>query len=138
MVKRLTITFSENVNVASDAISVKTSRGASLLNVFFAASSAGDLTKWDLTFSGAGAIAGSLPDGLFQLLIAPAGVRDLAGNALIGYLPTRFHRLFGDSDGDRDVDKADLQQFLTAPSIVRPTTAANLISTAMVSSVSST
>ena len=44
----------------------------------------------------------------------PRAVRDLAGNSLTGYVPLRFHRLFGDIDGDRDVDSVDLRRFRTA------------------------
>lgn len=59
-----------------------------------------------LVFSGPSLQFGSLVDGLYQVTVADNYV-DFAGNA--GALATySFHRLFGDSDGNRIVDAVDL------------------------------
>ena len=64
--------------------------------------------------AGSGTLAGSLPDGLYTLTASASAIKDLAGNALTADYSTRFHRLFGDSDGDRDVDAVDLAVFKQA------------------------
>jgi hypothetical protein len=75
-----------------------------------------------LTFTGAGATAGSLDDGTYTLTIRSANVRDQQGSALDGdgngvaggdyTLP--LHRLYGDANGDRRVDNADFFPFRAA------------------------
>jgi hypothetical protein len=73
-----------------------------------------------LTFSGPGIIAGSLADGSYALVIDGNRIRDGLGQAVDGdrngiaggNAVVRFFRLFGDSDGDGDVDRRDLAAFL--------------------------
>ena len=70
----------------------------------------------------AGALGGSLADGQYQLILHADRIRDSHGNALDGDADgtsggdraDAFHRLYGDSDGDRDVDLRDLKRFLGA------------------------
>ena len=74
-----------------------------------------------LTFTGPGIIGGSLADGNYALTIRGDRVRDLLGQELDGDgdgtaggdRADGFPRLFGDSDGDRDVDLQDLGRFLS-------------------------
>jgi hypothetical protein len=75
-----------------------------------------------LTFSGAGTTAGSLDDGNYQLTVLAAAVLGGDGQPLDGNgngtggdnFTFAFHRLFGDSDGDRDVDATDFGAFRAA------------------------
>jgi alpha-amylase len=60
-------------------------------------------TTVTLTFSGAGVLGGSLPDGRYTLTVA--------GSTVPG---GSFFRLFGDVNGDGQVDATDLQAFLAA------------------------
>jgi surface-anchored protein len=64
-------------------------------------------TEYTLTFSGAGTEHGSLRDGLYTLNVL--NVPELNGASSF-----QFHRLFGDADGDRDVDARDLSAFRQA------------------------
>jgi glycosidase len=72
-----------------------------------------------LTFSGAGTFGGSLVDGRFTLAVNSAVITDGFGQALDGdgdglaggAYAAEFHRLFGDIDGDADVDAADFAAF---------------------------
>jgi hypothetical protein len=74
-----------------------------------------------LTFSGSNIIGGSLADGNYMLTIRGDHIRDEVGREVDGDGDGNgggdrgdgFHRLFGDSDGDRDVDVADLGRFLS-------------------------
>jgi hypothetical protein len=61
-----------------------------------------------LTFSGSAVIGGSLPDGVYDLSVDKASIVDEFGQSLIASRTEAFHRLFGDSDGDKDVDNYDL------------------------------
>ena len=75
----------------------------------------GDHRRFVITFSGSGIVGGSLPDGRYTLGVKSDSVHDGFGQALTG--PDRvfsLHRLFGDSDGDRDVDAVDVNAFKTA------------------------
>ena len=58
-------------------------------------------------------MSGSLNDGNYRLVIdyGALGI-DGDGNGLTGGLRTiNFHRFFGDSDGDRDVDSRDAANY---------------------------
>jgi glucose/arabinose dehydrogenase len=64
----------------------------------------------------------SLSDGLYRLTVKGAAITDVTGRPIDadgdGYTGgdrvVSFHRLFGDSNGDQDVDNGDLFQFRTA------------------------
>ena len=45
--------------------------------------------------------------GSYDLVISAAGVQDLAENALAANYTHRFHRLFGDADGNKVVNASD-------------------------------
>jgi hypothetical protein len=75
-----------------------------------------------LTFSGSNLIAGSLSDGRYTLRIKADQVQDDFGRRLDGDgdgveggdRMEAFFRLFGDSDGDGDVDTMDYGRFRTS------------------------
>jgi hypothetical protein len=67
----------------------------------------GTNTEYTLTFSGPGTEHGSLADGLYTLRLV--NVPGLTGTTAYS-----FHRLFGDADGDRDVDARDFTAFRQA------------------------
>lgn len=115
MINRMTLSFSEPVSVSSTAILLLTSTGAPVSGVDVAvANPSGDGRSYVLSFSGSAVIAASLPDGLYRLKVRPGQVHDLAGNAMAGGYSSYFHRLFGDADGDKDVDAADRAAFNAA------------------------
>src|SRR5262249_8275014 len=74
-----------------------------------------------LTFTGADVIGGSLADGNYTLTVHADRVHDRWGRELDGDgngspggdRTDAFFRLYGDSDGDRDVDLLDLGRFLS-------------------------
>jgi hypothetical protein len=74
-----------------------------------------------LSFTGSGLIGGSLADGNYTLTIRADRIHDKFGRQLDGDGDgtaggdhvDAFFRLFGDSDGDRDVDLLDLGRFLS-------------------------
>jgi hypothetical protein len=75
-----------------------------------------------LTFSGPDIIGGSLADGGYTLTVRADQVHDRWGRELDGDgngtaggdRADGFHRLFGDSDGDGDVDGLDRDLFRSA------------------------
>lgn len=110
MVTQVEAVFSEAVNLSAGALTVLWRDGSALLGTFTVSivNTSGDQRTWDITFSGRGAIGNSLSDGFYKLVVSGAYVKDLAGNAMMGNSTVYFHRLFGDLDGDRDVDAKDL------------------------------
>jgi hypothetical protein len=120
MVNSLTVTFDREVTFDSGAFEVYKQDGTRVgLNV--TTSVVDGRTVAVLTFSGPGVIGGSLADGNYSLVIHGDRVRDTVGRELDGDgdgngggdRRDSFHRLFGDSDGDRDVDWHDLGLFLS-------------------------
>jgi len=84
----------------------------------------GPATVATLTFTGALSTAGSLDDGRYTLTVLAAQVANADGNLdgnadgtggddylLVGDLANRLFRLFGDHDGDGDVDAGDFGAF---------------------------
>lgn len=80
-------------------------------------------TAATLTFTGSLIVAGSLQDGRFSLLMDSSKIHDATGGLLDGNgdglsggarAADAFFRLFGDSDGDGDVDNLDLFRFRQA------------------------
>lgn len=118
MVTSLTVTFNGIVDVNPGAFAIlQVGGGAVALNV--STSIVADQTVAHITFSGAGIIAGSLADGDYLLTIHGDAIEDSLGEQLDGdgdgtaggdYVD-EFFRLFGDSDGDHNVDKADRNLF---------------------------
>src|SRR6266581_193612 len=85
-------------------------------------SSCGGKTVAVLTFAGSEFVGGSLADGSYTLTIRADRVHDRWGRELDGDgngsaggdRVDGFSRLFGDTDGDRDVDHADLDLMLSS------------------------
>jgi hypothetical protein len=133
MVTSLKVTFSEAVNFPGGPAAafqlVRTGPGGPTGSVAVIAAVAGNVVT--LTFAAGGAVAidkgGSLADGVYQLTIVASAVTGIGGN-LDGdgngtggdnyQTPTtgvgRLHRLFGDNDGDGDVDATDFAAFRSA------------------------
>jgi hypothetical protein len=118
MVTSLTVTFDGPVTLDSGAFELRGSDG-SLVDLNVTTSVENGRTVAVLTFAGADVIGGSLADGSYTLTILSEGVHDRWGRELDGdgdgeaggnRLET-FFRLFGDSDGDGDVDKLDRELF---------------------------
>jgi N-acetylglucosamine-6-sulfatase len=121
MVNSLTVTFDRVVTFDPGAFVLQHNDGTEVsLNV--AASVVGGQTVGVLTFTGPGIIGGSLADGNYTLTIRGDRIRDLVGRELDadrdgnggGERVDAFFRLFGDSEGDGDVDWLDRDFFRSA------------------------
>ncbi len=120
MVTSLTVTFDRLVTVDPGAFELRRQDG-SLVGLNVATSVADGRTVAVLTFSGPGIVGGSLADGNYTLTVRGDRARDAVGRSLDGDgdgtaggdRVDAFFRLYGDSDGDRDVDLHDLGQFLS-------------------------
>ncbi len=108
MVKKLTLSFGEKVVLDAGAVTVKKSDGSDVPDTTLLVSNpSGDQKNYVLSFTGIGVVGGSLADGIYDLSVAAGGVHDLAGNALSGSFTQRFHRLYGDYDGNKTVNNGD-------------------------------
>jgi hypothetical protein len=104
-VTKYTLNFNEAVTINLSGVSV-TRRGSGAIP--FTMTALDDKT-YVLNFSG---IGGSLGDGVYDVDLLANAVRDSAGNVLSGgNKKLTFHRLYGDSDGNRIVNNADYGVF---------------------------
>jgi len=114
-VSNVTLTFSERVAIGAGAISVqRVGPGGALGSVAFTIDTTLSTTTQTiarLTFSGPMTQFGSLIDGNYQLTINRNLVLDTGGRAMVADYSTTFFRFFGDANGDRHVDVADLGLF---------------------------
>jgi hypothetical protein len=106
MVKQLVVSFDQPVAVQAGAMRVIDEFGTD--HAIDVANPSGDEMTYVITFTGLEADGGSCPDGNFQLICYGGLVTNSAGTAMVDDYTYNDHRLFGDSDGDRDVDRADL------------------------------
>lgn len=108
-VRGLTITFTAPVVLDADAVTL--ARFGAPDVVLDITNPSGDGRAYLVSFSGAAVEFGSLIDGNYRLVVHADRVHDLLGRPLGGgdFGLTLF-RLFGDSDGDRDVDALDLSR----------------------------
>jgi hypothetical protein len=109
MVSRLAVTFTDAVTFAgnpSDAFQVVRAGGGAV-GLGVTTATVGGVTVATLTVSGAETENGSLKDGSYTLTVLSSQVNGLAP----GNYATTLHRLFGDTDGDKDVDNADFFRF---------------------------
>ena len=121
MVNSLTITFDRAVTVDAAAFEVRHHDG-SAVGVNIETALVGGRTVAVVTFAGYGVVGGSLADGTYMLSIRGDHIRDTPGRELDGDgdgngggdRVDAFFRLFGDSDGDRDVDGLDRDLFRSA------------------------
>jgi hypothetical protein len=125
VVRSLTVTFTGVATInpgAFDLVKLGTGGGTVLLNV--STQVAGGRTVATLTFQNFTDLNsnGSLADGNYRLTVRSSAVTDSSGLPLDGDgdgVPggdhtVAFFRLFGDADGDRDVDFSDLARFRLA------------------------
>jgi hypothetical protein len=115
VVRTLRVTFDRLVNLQAGAFALTLTNGVAP-TISVTTTTVNNKTVATLTFSGAGVFAGSLADGLYELRVVAARVAD-AGNSSVTMAADRvetFHRLFGDIDGDRDVDAMDFNFFRLA------------------------
>jgi hypothetical protein len=120
MVSSLTVTFGGAVVLDPGAIELRRQDG-SMVGLHADISILDGKTRAVLTFAGMDIIGGSLADGNYSLAIRADRVHDRWGRELDGDgngatggdRAEAFFRLFGDSDGDRDVDLLDLGRFLS-------------------------
>lgn len=111
LVRRIDVVFSEAVTLNAGAVTVKLSSGAAIPGVTVGVSNpSADQRSYILTFSGPSVVNGSLPDGVYDLVISAASVHDLDDHVMVANYTQRFHRLFGDSNGDRRVNLVDYRR----------------------------
>jgi hypothetical protein len=121
MVTSLAVTFDTVVTLPAnpaDAFLLERTGGAAV-GLQAAVSVLGGRTVVLLTFTGGGIVGGSLADGNYRLTVLADQVTDAQGNRLDGNgdgnggdnRVDAFFRLFGDTDGDRDVDNLDFLRF---------------------------
>ena len=121
MVNSVTVTFDGAVTLDSGAFDLVGQDGSAVA-LSIATSLVNGQTVAVLTFSGPEIIGGSLADGSYTLTVRADLVHDRWGRELDGdgdgsaggNRVDGFHRLFGDSDGDGDVDREDRERFRTA------------------------
>jgi hypothetical protein len=121
MVNSLTVTFDSPVTLAPGAFEL-TRRDGTPVGLTVATTDVGGATVAVLTFTGPDIVGGSLADGTYTLTVRADLVRDRFGRVLDGDgdgaaggdRADGFHRLFGDADGDGDVDRQDREAFRAA------------------------
>jgi hypothetical protein len=133
LVKNVTVNFSGLVTtpLSAGAFVVTQQPSGTPVTVIATPSTVAGKTVVTLTFSGTTTENGSLKDGNYQLNINGALIKDAlgysidadanlsaGGTRLFGQGAStaaldKFFRLFGDYDGDRDVDNSDLLRFRT-------------------------
>lgn len=114
MVNRITVTFSGAAVLDPGAIELRRQDG-SLVDAHIGITLLGGKTVATLTFAGPEFVGGSLADGSYALTVHADHVHDRIGRQLDGDgdgasggdRVDGFFRLFGDSDGDGDVDRLD-------------------------------
>jgi arylsulfate sulfotransferase len=121
MIDRVTVAFGGALYLDPGAIELRRQDGT-LVNAQVNISQIGGKTVAVLTFAGAEFVGGSLADGSYTLTVRADRVHDRFGRELDGDgdgtsggdRVDGFFRLFGDTDGDRDVDHADLDLMLSS------------------------
>jgi pimeloyl-ACP methyl ester carboxylesterase len=121
MVNSLTVTFSYTVTIDSGAFELRRD-GGGLVDLQVTMSLVAGKTVAVLTFAGPDIIGGSLADGSYTLTVRSDRVHDRWGRELDGDgngsaggdRVDGFSRLFGDSDGDGDIDQLDRDLFQSA------------------------
>ncbi|HEX8322440.1 MAG TPA: fibronectin type III domain-containing protein [Tepidisphaeraceae bacterium] len=108
------IAFTTPVTLAADAISLLRRRDSAVFAVT-ALNPSGDRMTYVLKFAAAATESGSLFDGIYDLKVTAAGVVDDADQPLDGGDRSyEFYRLFGDIDGNRQVNFNDFLPFQTS------------------------
>src|SRR5262249_41029894 len=121
MVTRLTVTFSGAAILDPGAFELRRQDGT-LVDAQVSISLVGGQTVAVLTFAGPEFVGGSLADGRYTLTVRAEPGHDRWGRELDGDgdgsaggdRVDSFFRLFGDADGDGDVDRQDRELFRSA------------------------
>src|SRR5712691_12391273 len=121
MIDSITVTFNGTAILDPGAIELRRQDG-SLVDAQVSISLIGGKTVAVLTFTGSEFVGGSVADGSYTLTVRADHVHDRWGRELDGDgngssggdRVDGFFRLFGDTDGDRDVDHADLDVMLSS------------------------
>jgi hypothetical protein len=121
MIKSVTVTFDAVVTLDSGAFELSRADDT-LVDLSIATSTVDGRTQAVLTFAGADVIDGSLAEGSYTLTIHGDLIHDTYGRSLDadadgvagGDRTDAFFRLYGDSDGDGDVDGLDRDLFRSA------------------------
>jgi N-acetylneuraminic acid mutarotase len=121
MVNSLTVTFDQVVILDAGALELG-QEGGGPIDVLVSTSVISGKTVAVLTFARADVIGGSLADGAYTLTLRADRIHDRLGRELDGdgdgtpggNRVNNFFRLFGDSDGDGDVDQLDRDLFRSA------------------------
>jgi len=114
-VTNLRVDFDRVLSVPANAFELKRTGDGAVVSL--SASVVNDsATRVTLTFSGAATEFGSLADGRYTLTAFAAALNlDGNGDGIAGDdFTTSLHRLFGDADGDGDVDAQDFGAFRAA------------------------
>jgi hypothetical protein len=119
MVTSLTVAFDRLVTVDPGAFELR-QQGGSLVELSVGTPIVNGRTVAAIAFAAPDIVGGSLADGNYTLSIRSDLVHDAFGRSLDGDAngaaggdhTDAFFRLYGDSDGDRDVDLRDLVRFL--------------------------
>ncbi|MGC4031163.1 MAG: hypothetical protein QM754_05370 [Tepidisphaeraceae bacterium] len=107
MVRSLTLSFSQPVNLGANAI-VLSGISGNVASISYQLTPSADLMTYTLTFTDPAFIGGSLADGTYQLAVNASGVTAASGGANLAAGQTySFYRLFADSDGNHTVDFTD-------------------------------
>jgi hypothetical protein len=108
-VRSIAVTFSTLVSFDPGAFELTRQGGGGVVPTVTTAVVNG-ATVATLTFGGVGTESGSLTDGNWTLRVIASRVRATANpqTTMVADQATTFHRLFGDSDGNRGVDTLDL------------------------------
>jgi uncharacterized protein YvpB len=123
MVTQVRVTFSEPVNLTAGAIELKLTGKLSTIAdgraigslVALVLTPADGGTSVIITFTGPEVVAQSLLDGRYELKITGSKVSSTASGATVdGDRIDQIIRIFGDADGDGDVDTSDLTLFYGA------------------------
>lgn len=111
----VTLTFSELVTIGPGALTLRRTGPGGTTGVIpvtvDTSLSTGSQTVARLTFNGAFVQGGSLIDGNYTLNVESDLVLDTGGRSMGGDVALNFHRLFGDSDGNRSITAADFAAF---------------------------
>src|SRR5262245_61383595 len=121
MVKSITVTFNGAAVLDPGAIELRRADGT-LVGLHLDISVVVGKTVAVLNFADPNVIGGALADGTYTLTVRADRVHDRWGRELDGDgdgtaggdRADGFHRLFGDSDGDGDVDRLDRRRFRSA------------------------
>jgi ELWxxDGT repeat protein len=112
MVTKTTVAFDQVVTLEAGAITARNLGNLSPVDVQVMTAVVDGRTVATVTFSNWDVVGGSLPDGVYQLTVNGAKVKNASGSTMVGERTETFHRLFGDLDGDRTFDRSARSQIV--------------------------